>query len=320
MLNKNASTLVQAINAKIQAGEFPSERRGCLCGSELQHQVSNVDWLGLTAQTVICHSCGLMRLNPRLSKAGYSLFYGSDEYRRLHSGEEFIADAERRVMQKQGGQILALLEPYLTHSERLKVLELGCGGGWNLLRFDAQRFETRGYDLSPGLVEFGVSKGLDLRLGALEAAESDYGWADLVILNHVLEHLNEPADFLRRLREKLKPSALVYIGVPNIDNFNTGQLQLAHTYYFSPRTLRYYLQSLGFAVAELGPAQNIHMHAILTPGEARIEPQLLRGEYARLMRIIRNHRLRSRAVRALDSLGIKGLLKSALGMNAVKSN
>ena len=66
------------INEKINSGEWEQEKVSCLCGKENKEIIAEVDRYGVICPTVICRSCGLIYLSPRLTDESYQHFYGSD--------------------------------------------------------------------------------------------------------------------------------------------------------------------------------------------------------------------------------------------------
>jgi SAM-dependent methyltransferase len=138
------------------------------------------------------------------------------------------------------------------------VVELGCGGGWNLLPFLKKGIRHIGYDYDRLMIEFGREQyGLNLREGGLETAQADHAGADFVIISHVLEHINNPITFMKGVSTILKEGGLVRITVPCLDclgyfggsgiGFRLGMaLQNAHTYTFSEKTLGELLLIAGF--------------------------------------------------------------------------
>lgn len=105
-----------------------------------------------------------------------------------------------------------------------KVLEVGSGHG--LLLFlslrDLGLSEAVAWDLSQ--VSLDQTRDALTRLGALDrarfavqdmhSAEAGQEEFDLIILSHLLEHLEAPVDALRKLRPLLAKRGLVYVNVP----------------------------------------------------------------------------------------------------------
>jgi SAM-dependent methyltransferase len=272
---------VRRLNERIAAGELELESVPCLCGGDDFDGLATIDWFGVRQRTVICRRCGLVQSNPRMTADETARFYGSDDYRRLYDGEDF---AERYQARYAGGgeSIVATLlavEPTLPAA----VGEIGCGGGWNLVAFHERGIAARGYDLSPALVELGRGRGLDLVRGGVDAVEGTY---DVLIANHVVEHLLDPVADVAALTEHLAPDGRFYVQVPDITNFGIGQLQSAHTYYFTPRTLEHYLGRAGLRMVHTQPEVGGHVAAVLVHADGW-QPPSLDGHYDEMVRLIR---------------------------------
>lgn len=67
------------------------------------------------------------------------------------------------------------------------------------------------------------------------------GSVDLITAQHVLEHLRQPVDALRRMADWLAEDGIIHIEVPNAEAERTDPLQqfhFAHVHHFSPQTLQ----------------------------------------------------------------------------------
>src|SRR5439155_6222187 len=79
---------------------------------------------------------------------------------------------------------------------------------------------------------------------------------DLVILFQALEHLAEPMATLRRTPALLQPGGVMVVAVPNCDSWQARIFGRAwfhldvprHQHHFSPRTLRFALETVGLRV------------------------------------------------------------------------
>jgi hypothetical protein len=88
--------------------------------------------------------------------------------------------------------------------------------------------------------------------------------ADIAVLIHVLDHLVDPIDYLRSLRQHLTDGAAVLIVVHNEASLLRRALgvrwppfTLQHPQLFSPTTLRAMLSAAGFGVVALQPTVNV---------------------------------------------------------------
>jgi SAM-dependent methyltransferase len=140
------------------------------------------------------------------------------------------------------------------------VLEIGCGGGWNLLPYKQKGLSHVGFDYDANMIDFGrANYGLNIFRGGLQEAVAQGVRANYVILSHVLEHVSDPVGFLITLRDVMAPGAVLRITVPCLDYLRffggsgTGyefafNLQNAHNYFFSERTLSMTVRKAGYSV------------------------------------------------------------------------
>jgi len=229
-------------------------------------------------------------------------FYSSDEYRRIYEGEgDLLQKAVARFDGKYGGHIFEALHPEMAARGFSTVAEVGCAAGWNLVHFIERGYRAVGYDYSSTLVALGQSRGIDVKTGSVDDVIGSF---DAIILNHVLEHLPRPIDSLRLLSQHLNPGGIMYIAVPNIDNFGVGQLQNAHIYYFSPRTFVRYLAVAGLKLLTFGPAERIHMYGIFEPAPRLPLAHPSKPEYPFMQRKILKARAREGVLNILDRVGV----------------
>jgi len=143
--------------------------------------------------------------------------------------------------------------------ESINILEFGCGAGNNLMHFLKEGANCTGIDYSKIGVEIGREYGLNILQGGLEKIEGIY---DIIMMCHVLEHFLDPIETLKQLKLHLKSDGLLYISVPNMENFGLNQIQNSHAYYFVPDNLKFFVNSAGLKNIDFGESQNIHMYGI----------------------------------------------------------
>ncbi len=99
-----------------------------------------------------------------------------------------------------------------------RLLEVGCGLGHLLRRFQ-DRFEAYGVDLSPYSVDQSAKTAPRARVRQLAAEDIDEfepDFFDALVSIHVIEHLAEPEDFVRKTRRILRPGGLFFMVTPNL--------------------------------------------------------------------------------------------------------
>jgi 2-polyprenyl-3-methyl-5-hydroxy-6-metoxy-1,4-benzoquinol methylase len=105
-----------------------------------------------------------------------------------------------------------------------RVLEVGCGGGHVLARFDG--FDRTGVDLSPAMIERSrrrLGEGVTLLRGSAEDLPFDDGSFDVVLCTEVLEHTRDPRLVIRELIRVAAPGARVVVSIPNERNIDRAK-------------------------------------------------------------------------------------------------
>jgi len=306
-LTEQQSRAVEDINGRIRDGRIQAELVSCLCGNTEFELISDVDRYGILQNTVLCTQCGLVLSNPRMTESEYAAFYSSDVYRICYEGVDFIQANERKFCLETGEHIFDEIGQVKPITEDTTVLELGAGGGWNLLPFLKAGARVVGMDYSPSLVDLGRRHGIDMIQGRVDDIRGIY---DVIILNHVLEHFVTPIEALKVIQKHLSPEGIMYIGVPNVMSFGIGQLQNAHVWYFSPRTFEYYCRLAGLKLLKNGPTQGNHMFGIFArlahDGPTR-DVYELRGHYREIRSVLRKARTKESIKRVLASIHLNNV-------------
>lgn len=131
----------------------------------------------------------------------------------------------------------------------VRLLELGCGSG-NVLAALGEFGEAVGMEVHPGLAAAARAAGLDVRPGALPGdLVVPPGWADVVLLLDVLEHLDDDAAALGAARRALAPGGLLVVTVPAYRwLWSAHDVALGHRRRYTARELRRLVERAGYAV------------------------------------------------------------------------
>lgn len=240
---------------KIEKGIYTLRQNPCLCGGKSDTLLAKKDRYEIPIRTVLCNKCGLVRSDPYYTEETLAQFY-TNEYRSLYTGSHASTEGfflEQRIF---GSDICNFLSKRVYSNNEVtgkKIFEIGCGAGGILEAFREKGNEVFGCDYGSAYVEFGQRKGLTLVAGGATTL-TPFGVADVVILNHTLEHMTRPNEELEQIKKLLSPSGVLYIALPGIfyvhntyrGRFETGYLQNAHVWYFTLDTLNDFLARDGF--------------------------------------------------------------------------
>jgi len=157
----------------------------------------------------------------------------------------FEASNNRRTMRR--------LARAKIHGRRL--LEVGVGSGTLLQAAREQGFEVTGCDLSRTICNRMKQLGIRVHCGRLEELQGE-GQFDVVLMNHVLEHVHHPVALLRDVRRLLAPGGLMHICVPNVACWEARlrgwtSYEPYHLTYFIPATLKHAVRSSGLRLEQL---------------------------------------------------------------------
>ena len=96
-----------------------------------------------------------------------------------------------------------------------RFLDIGAGMGFSLEVAGKFGWSSHGLEPNRALVQHAVQRGLAVEQGYLDDARK--GQYEFILVDNVLEHVPDPAGFLRNARRLLAPSALLLVAIPPMD-------------------------------------------------------------------------------------------------------
>ncbi len=201
-----------------------------------------------------CRRCEIGQLAPLPSPAELAALYASEAYFR---GDDEVGYADYAARAPQHARSFRRQAQWLLrHGAVGELLEIGCGPG--LFLEEAARLGVArpvGVDLNPWAVAAARARGLDVRLGSVDAIAPTPGF-DAVAMLDVLEHVPAPLPFLASVRQRLRPGGRLLLMTPNIRSALarvSGRRWVSlkipeHVRYYSPRGIRALLTAAAFEV------------------------------------------------------------------------
>ena len=155
--------------------------------------------------------------------------------------------------------LLDQLKELRPHKGRL--LDVGCSIGHFLEVASKTGYHVEGIELEPEARNIAKKKGFRVYKERLELLDIKDNTYDVVALLGLLEHLPNPASFMKIIQRILTPGGMVlFNGLPNINSLNNMILQKEarvfngrnHLGYYNKKTLSYLLEKTGFKIKYFG--------------------------------------------------------------------
>ncbi|MCU0350988.1 MAG: class I SAM-dependent methyltransferase [Flavobacterium sp.] len=235
---------------------------------------------GWSIKCCVNSDCNLLWLSPSIHEddihLAYENYYTSKKQDDLNSGIAFLQKCYYSIKFNYNFGLnsfvkylgyLVYLNPvrrtlydfsimYLPNQKSKCILDFGCGNGWLLENLQNLGWDTHGVDFDENALNYCKSNGhkvFSVNNFLNEPEEPKY---DVIILNHVIEHLYDPRLVLKKLNKRLKAGGRLIVATPNTDNwqravFGKFWFQLdppRHIMLFNSKNLEELLISTGYII------------------------------------------------------------------------
>ena len=238
-----------------------------LCSNKNHKILFDNERHGIKQKTVMCLNCGLVFLNPRMDYESTKQFYNSDIYRLIYSKDSdkdksnFYTSVCKEIEDYKFTppklpnftKYYANLYLDFIYQERQdfkNICDIGCGKGLKLLDFKNLDKKVFGVDPSKILNKCHKKYHINSKVGFIDDIEGSY---DLVLITHVLEHLHNIDEAIKKI-EKITKKYL-FIEVPGHVK-KLQSIQNAHNFYFSFNTLNHFVQNNKFRLIKMDYARD----------------------------------------------------------------
>ena len=203
--------------------------------------VSETDRRGKPLKTVVCMETGLVRNDPVPGDEELAKFYAED-YRKDYKASE---KPRKRQILRNFRRVAAHVSEFSDVLDQAQdVLDVGAGSGEFAYLMTRRGKKVTGIEPNKGYAAYcRQDLGLDVRTEHLSGDLFAGKQFDLIRLNHVLEHLNDPVRYLSMIAAWLRPGGRLYVEVPNIETYareksRGNMFHYGHIWNFNPWTLR----------------------------------------------------------------------------------
>jgi SAM-dependent methyltransferase len=119
-----------------------------------------------------------------------------------------------------------------------RALEIGCGAGELMQRLQRVGWDVEGVEWDAAAAEVArMASGCPVWVGDFREAPLRAGGFQLIVLNHVFEHLADPLAALGRMRELLAPEGRAVLVFPNPQSLGAKVYRSAWFHWDAPRHL-----------------------------------------------------------------------------------
>ncbi len=246
---------------------IPLERVRCnCCGSEEHEPVARgrdyeYDTSDTWVEAVRCRRCGLVYLNPRPTAAALATIYPDNYY--AYDFSTSMPAIVRWVKDRVDARKVGLYRRLVPAAGR--ILDVGCGDGRildMLRRHGRPDWDLWGIEFNERAATVARDAGYTVRVGRFEDIALEPEHFDLIIMNQLIEHVDDPRGMVTKARAALRPGGHLVIETPNLDSLDArlfrrrywgGYHFPRHFTLFDTRTLATLVAAAGLEPVEKRP-------------------------------------------------------------------
>jgi SAM-dependent methyltransferase len=246
----------------------------CFCGEEKHQHLKTIPYndekfkqLFKEANIIKCTKCNLIRTSPT-PILDMPEIYEVDSVSSSH--EKNIT-----LWRVFSSEIIEKLKPIKPSG---KFLDIGCNIGVLVKVAKENDYDASGIDLNEDAVSYGRNHfQIDIKKEYLQNLQGENIY-DVIVMNHVIEHIPDLKEFTSHIRRLLKPDGIFLSVCPNAESlivstlnilnkkktgrgsnwFWYGYLPEQHVWQFGPKTLSSILTECQFKVLKVSAKQNMH--------------------------------------------------------------
>ncbi len=157
---------------------------------------------------------------------------------------------------------------YLQKSKGDKLLDVGCGNGELIAIMKDLGWEVIGVEPDRKAADFVQKKfGIKIFNQTFEKAKLPLNFFEAVIMRHVIEHTEDPVEFLKKAWNILKPGGKLVVVTPNIKSLGHLIFKRSWLHLDPPRHLFLFSSETFLQCAKIGGLKNLKIRIVPATGE-----------------------------------------------------
>jgi len=230
---------------------------------------------------MICFLCNTHNLKHHIEKNGYTYYKclncgliqqiplpKHEEIKEIYDGEEVYFINENKGTKLEGfiklsereRYFYSIMKEYLI-DKKMRILDVGAGTGLMLAFLQKKKFlNLEGIELSSWACKVAKENfGLEFQNSDIAEVEYPSTKFDLVISNHVIEHLREALSAYKKINQFLKMGGILFLSTPNNSCFNSRLVKRKwrhyipneHIFLYNDKSLNFFLKKVGFEIIKV---------------------------------------------------------------------
>ena len=166
-----------------------------------------------------CTGCGFRFTNPRPKEKHIYKYYQSKNYISHSSTKKGLINKVYHLVRSYQFLKKKKVIQISSNMKKGKILDIGCGSGDFLKYMDSSGWDADGIETDEGariIAEKKLGRKIEENLDLLRE-ENKY---DVISMWHVLEHVYDVENYLKKVNKLLKKSGVLVVGVPNCASYD----------------------------------------------------------------------------------------------------
>jgi 2-polyprenyl-3-methyl-5-hydroxy-6-metoxy-1,4-benzoquinol methylase len=222
---------------------------------------------------VSCANCGTLFVNPRPSAHLLNAFYADSPSTHFWINDFFLPMVSARQEKIFRPRAESLAKRF-GEDPGWMVGDIGAGFGLFLEELRKIWPKSRMIAIEPSTEQASIcrGRGLDVIENPLEQIASEKGGFDLLVAFELMEHLHDPASFMDKVNQLLRPGGWFYVTTLNGRGFDIQLLWEKSKAVFPPHHLNFFnTESISALLVDHG----LQVQEVLTPG--RLDYDIVEG-------------------------------------------